>query len=337
MTGGALERGEDFLSRYGGRISSEWYFPKLIELWLEDRHVYEEGHAFIEATDWIVGYVTGVERRQACTAGYKAMWSADDGLPPVEYFEAAYPGFETPAEKLGRSFVPLGTLAGTLRPEVAQTVGLPETVSVAVGNVDSFVSFPGCGVERAGTYVTVVGTSICDMLVHPDEVRLPGITGVVRDGILPGLYGYEAGQVAVGDMLAWHVETLAPEAGFAGLGQAAGRIGPGDTGLLALDWWNGHRSILADADLSRVILGPTLQTDGAQLYRALLEAIAFGNRRIVENFAEHGLRVDEIVAGGGVAERSPLLMQLFADTTGLPVHVPGSSEIPARGSALFGA
>jgi L-ribulokinase len=337
LTEVALERGDDFLGRYGGRISSEWYFPKLIELWLEDREVYDECHGFVEATDWIVWYLTGLERRQSCTAGYKAMWSVDDGLPPVAYFEAAYPGFDTPAEKLGRSFEPLGTLAGTVRPEVAGGLGLPESVSVAVGNVDSFVSFPGCGVERPGSYVTVVGTSICDMVVHPDEIRLPGITGVVRDGILPGLHGYEAGQVAVGDMLAWYVETLGPDAGFAELEEAAGRIGPGETGLLALDWWNGNRSILADAGLSGVILGLTLQTDRDQLYRALLEAVAFGNRRIVENFVEHGLAIDEIVACGGIAERSPLQMQLFADTTGLPVHVPASSEIPARGSALFGA
>jgi L-ribulokinase len=337
LTEVALERGDDFLSRYGGRISSEWYFPKLIELWLEDREIYDECHAFIEATDWIVWHLTGLERRQSCTAGYKAMWSAEEGLPSVEYFEAAYPGFDTPAEKLGRSFEPLGTLAGALRPEVAQELGLPETVSVAVGNVDSFVSMPGCGVERPGTYVTVVGTSICDMVVHPDEIRLPGITGVVRDGILPGLYGYEAGQVAVGDMLAWFVETLATEAGFAELEEAAAGIGPGETGLLALDWWNGNRSILADAGLSGVIMGLTLQTDRDQLYRALLEAIALGNRRIVDNFVEHGLAIDEIVACGGIAERSPLLMQLFADTTGLFVHVPASSEIPARGAALFGA
>src|SRR5437588_492993 len=280
LTEVALERGEEFLGRYGGRISSEWYFPKLIELWLEDREVYEEAYGFIEATDWIVWYLTGLERRQSCTAGYKAMWSVDEGLPPLAYFQAAYPGFDTPAEKLGGSFDPLGTLAGTLRPEVAQQLGLPETVSVAVGNVDSFVSFPGCGVEQPGTYVTVVGTSICDMVVHPDEVRLPGITGVVKDGILPGLYGYEAGQVAVGDMLAWFVETAgSPDGGFAGLERSAERPGPGETGLLALDWWNGNRSILADAGLSGVVVGLTLQTERPQLYRALPGSIAFGIRR----------------------------------------------------------
>src|SRR5581483_11293007 len=201
----ALERGEDFLSRYGGRISSEWYFPKLIELWLEDREVYDEAHAFIEATDWIVWWMTGIEARQTCTAGYKAMWSPQGGFPSTSYFDAAYPGFATPTAKLGHTFQPLGSLAGTLRPEVALATGLPESVAVAVGNVDSFVSVPGAGVDRPRTYVMVVGTSICDMIVDEREVRLPGITGVLRDGILPGMYGYEAGQVAVGDMLAWFV------------------------------------------------------------------------------------------------------------------------------------
>jgi L-ribulokinase len=265
------------------------------------------------------------------------MWSQTEGLPPVEYFEAAYPGFGRPGEKLGSSFAPLGARAGTLRPEIARRLGLPESVPVAVGNVDSFVSMPGAGVERPGTYVTVVGTSICDMVVNEQEIRLPGITGVVKDGILPGLYGYEAGQVAVGDMLAWFVETLAPDAGgYAELEEAAARIAPGETGLVALDWWNGNRSILADADLTGAILGLTLQNTRAEIYRALLESIAFGNRRIMDNFEQHGLALDEIVACGGIAVRSPLLMQIVADTSGRAVHVPASTEIPARGAALFG-
>jgi L-ribulokinase len=197
---------------------------------------------------------------------------------------------------------------------------------------------PGAGVERPGTFITVVGTSICDMVLGEQEIRLPGITGVVRDGILPGLYGYEAGQVAVGDMLAWFVETLAPDAGgYAALEEATARIGPGESGLVALDWWNGNRSILADADLTGAILGLTLQSTREEIYRALVEAIAFGNRRIMDNFEEHGLALDEIVACGGIAERSPLLMQIVADTSGRDVHVPAASEIPARGAALFGA
>jgi L-ribulokinase len=334
----ALERGEEFIERYGGRISSEWYFPKLIELWLEDRDVYDAAHGFIEATDWIVWHMTGVERRQMTTAGYKALWSPDAGLPSIDYFQAAYPGFERPAEKLGDSFLPLGARAGTLRPELAAKLGLPDSTAVAVGNVDSFASMPGAGVSDPGTFVTVVGTSICDMVVHPREIRLPGITGVVRDGILPGLYGYEAGQVAVGDMLAWFVRRLAPHGStHQDLERDALALQPGETGLVALDWWNGNRTILADADLTGVICGLTLHSTPEHIYRALLESIAFGNRRIVENFVEHGLGLDRIVACGGIATASPLLMQLFADVSGLPVHVPGSSEVPARGAALFGA
>jgi L-ribulokinase len=334
----AAARSEAFLERYGGRISSEWYFPKLIELWLQDREVYDACDGFIEATDWIVWYLTGNERRQSCTAGYKAMWSQEEGLPSRDYFEAAYPGFDRPAAKLGTEFAPLGTCAGTLRPALAARFGLPESVAVAVGNVDSFVSVPGAGVESPGTFVMVVGTSICDLVIDPAEVRLPGITGVVRDGILPGLYGYEAGQAAVGDMLAWFVQTLAPPgAEHASLERAAAAIGPGASGLVALDWWNGNRTILADADLSGALLGLTLQTTREQIYRALLESIAFGNRRIIENFDEHGLALKEIVACGGIAEKSPLTMQLLADTSGLSVSVPDSTQVPARGAALFGA
>jgi L-ribulokinase len=334
----ALERGEAFLERYGGRISSEWYFPKLISVWLEDREIYDECDGFIEATDWIVWWMTGVQCRQTATAGFKAMWSPADGLPPTEYFEAAYPGFDRPGEKLGDTFVPLGTKAGTLRPEVAKRTGLHQSVAVAVGNVDAWVSVPGIGVDGPGSYVVVIGTSICDMIVHPEETRLPGITGVVKDGILPGLYGYEAGQAAVGDMLAWFVDNVAQDAGaYAQLEEAAARMEPGETGLVALDWWNGNRTILADADLTGAIFGLGLQTTREQIYRALLESIAFGSRRIMDNFEEHGLVLSEVVACGGIAERSPLMMQLLADTSGRLVHVPEVSEIPARGAALFGA
>jgi L-ribulokinase len=334
----ARERDEPFLERYGGRISSEWYFPKLIEIWVEDREVYDGCDVFLEATDWIVWWLTGRLVRQSTTAGYKAMWSPTEGLPPTPYFEAAFPGFDRPAEKLGTRFAPLGTRAGELRPELAAQLGLPDTVAVAVGNVDSFVSVPGAGVERARTFVMVIGTSICDMVVDPTEVRLPGITGVARDGILPGLYGYEAGQAAVGDMLAWFVRTLgAGDTDFAELEARAAEVGPGSGGLVALDWFNGNRTILADADLTGSILGLTLQTTPAEIYRALLESIAFGNRRIMDNFTEHGLGLDRIVACGGIAERSPLLMQIIADVSGCDVDVPDCREVPARGAALFGA
>ena len=338
LTEVASQRGEAFLSRYGGRISSEWYFPKLIEIWSEDREIYDAADAFVEATDWIIWHLTGRECRQLCTAGYKAFYDPDaGGIPPVDYFEAAYPGFDDPSAKLGTTFADLGTRAGSVQGEIAARLGLGPDVAVAVGNVDSFVSVPGAGVREPGVFVTVVGTSICDMVLADDEVRLPGITGVVRDGILPGLYGYEAGQVAVGDMLAWYLRELLAGRDYEDLERAAARLAPGATGLIAFDWWNGNRTILADADLTGAIFGLTLQSSAQEIYRALLESIAFGNRRIVENFVENGIEITEIVACGGIAVRSPLTMQLFADVSGLRVRVPDSDEIPARGSALFGA
>ncbi len=338
LTDVALERGEEFIDRYGGRISSEWYFPKLIEIWLEDRDCYEAAHGFIEAADWIVWHLTGRECRQQCTAGYKALWSPETGLPPAAYFAAAYPGFDHPDEKLGNTFVSLGTRAGTLRSELAARLGLTPDTSVAVGNVDSFVSVPGAGVTDSGIFVSVIGTSICDMVVSAEEIRVPGITGVVKDGILPGRYGYEAGQAAVGDSLAWFVRELAlPDSSFGSLERAAAQLRPGATGLVTLDWWNGNRTVLADADLSGVMCGLTLHSTREHIYRALLEGLAFGNRRIVENFDEHGIELHEIVACGGVAKSSPLLMQLFADASGLEVRVPASNEVPARGAALFAA
>jgi L-ribulokinase len=342
----AVERGESFLARYGGRLSSEWYFPKLIEIWLKDRPVYDAMGAFVEATDWIVWQLTGTLVRASCSAGYKACWSASDGLASHEYFEAAYPGFPDPSEKLGTTFAPPGQCAGTLAEEMATRLGLSTSVAVAVGNVDSFVSVPGAGVQRPGVFLMVVGTSICDLVIDRHDARMTGITGVMEDGILPGFFGYEAGQAAVGDMFAWFGGRLLGLKGGESetraswheeFERAAAGIAPGASGLVALDWWNGNRTILGDADLSGVIAGLTLATTPAEIYRALFESVAFGTRRIVENFIDHGVAIDEIVACGGIAERSALMMQLLADVTGLPVTIPDSSQIPARGAALCGA
>ncbi|MGD0943434.1 MAG: ribulokinase [Acidimicrobiales bacterium] len=342
----AVERGESFLARYGGRLSSEWYFPKLIEIWQKDRAVYDAMSAFVEATDWIVWQLTGSLVRASCSTGYKACWSATEGLPSRAFFEAAYPGFPDPSEKLGTTFSPPGHCAGTLGAEVAARLGLSTSVAVAVGNVDSFVSVPGAGVQDPGVFLMVVGTSICDLVIDRQEIRMPGITGVVEDGILPGFFGYEAGQAAVGDMFAWFGgRLLGLQSGGSGTGaswyedfeRAAAKIAPGASGLVALDWWNGNRTILGDADLSGVIAGLTLATTPTEIYRALLESVAFGTRRIIENFVDHGVAIDGIVACGGIAERSALMMQLLADVTGLPVAIPDSSQIPARGAALCGA
>ncbi len=347
LTEVAEDRGESFLSRYGGRISAEWYFPKLLEIFSEDRAVYDAMAGFVEATDWIVWHLTGLQRRNSCTAGYKAFWAPEEGLPNLAYFEAVQEGFR-PEEKLGTEFYPLGTKAGTIRPEVAQPLGLSREVAVAVGNVDAMVSVPAVGVNAPGTLVMVMGTSICHLTITREEVRLPGVTGVVKDGILPGWYGYEAGQAAVGDMFGWFVERCLPpeyhrqakerkQTLFEYLEDLASQVPPGSRGLVALDWWNGNRSILGDADLSGVLVGLHLATRPEEMYRALLESTAMGTKRIVENFEQHGIGIQNLLACGGLAQKSPLLMQIYADVANLPVQVTDSDQVPARGSALFGA
>lgn len=348
MNAVAEARNEAFLARYGGKISAEWYFPKLIQIFEEDREVYDAMSRFIEAADWIVWYLTGHETRNACTAGYKALWSVDEGIPSPEYFAVVSPEFDNPGAKLGSRFYPLGTSAGTVRFALVQEFGLSDEVVVAVGNVDAMVSAPSVGVNGPGSLVMIMGTSTCHLTLTEKEVRLPGITGVVRDGVVPGWYGYEAGQAAVGDMFAWFVKTAVPgeyeraaaEEGlsiYAYLEFLAERMGPGQCGLVALDWWNGNRSILGDADLSGVIVGLTIATTVEEQYRGLLESTALGTRRIIENFAEHGIALSRLVACGGLAQKSPLLMQIYADVTGLPVSVTDSEAVSARGSALFGA
>lgn len=344
----AEQRGEAFLSRYGGRISSEWYFPKLLEVFENDRDVYDACSAFIEATDWIVWYLTGSECRNSCTAGYKAMWSEEDGLPDDSFFRDLNPEFDHPSAKLGSTFLPLGTRAGSILEDVANQLGLSTNVSVAVGNVDAMASVPSVGVRESGKMVMVMGTSTCHMVVSEQEVRLPGVTGVVKGGALPDLYAYEAGQAAVGDMFEWFVKQIVPHAYeseakdkgvtiYELLEAQAADLAPGENGVIALDWWNGNRSILADADLSGVMTGLTLATTPADIYRALLEATAFGAKRIVDNFSDHGISIDTLVACGGLPQKSPLLMQMYADVCGLPVIVRNSKEIPARGAAMFGA
>jgi L-ribulokinase len=340
----ARARGESWLDRYGGRLSSEWYFPKLIEIGEQDPDVYGAAAHFVEVTDWVVWQLTGRLVRTSCAAGYKALWSPTEAFPTPDYF-AAVSSVGRPWDKLGTEFHALGESAGLLSSSWAGRIGLPRPVPVAVGNVDAMVSVPAVGVERPEVLVMVMGTSICHLTIAREEIRLPGVTGVVKDGVLPDWYGYEAGQAAVGDMFGWFVRTLGDGASsgaqraaqFERLEREAGALAPGESGLLALDWWNGNRSILADADLSGVMMGLTVTSTPAEMYRALLEATAMGTRRIVDNFNAHTIPIRRLVAVGGLPMKSPLLMQIYADVTGLPVVVPDALEVPARGSALFGA
>ncbi len=345
----AAERGEPWLPRYGGRISSEWFFAKALQILDEAPEVYARAARLIEACDWIVWQLTGVESRSACAAGYKAMWSKRDGFPPPAYFAALDPRFEQVVdEKLSRTLLPPGARAGGLSEDAAARTGLRAGTPVAVGNVDFHGSVPATTVTAPGTLVMIMGTSNGHLVLGDDLVEVEGMCGVVEDGIVPGLFGYEAGQSALGDIFGWFVRHAVPpeyhEAARARgtdlhsvLAEEAAALRPGESGLLALDWWNGNRSVLVDADLQGLIVGLTLATRAPEIYRALVEATAFGTRVIMEAFEQAGLRVDAIVACGGLPHRNPLLMQIFADVTDREIAVAASQQAPALGAAMWGA
>jgi L-ribulokinase len=344
----ARKMGESWLQRYGGKISSEWFFSKALQILHESPEVYEAADRLIEAADWIIWQMTGVETRNACTAGYKAIVQ-DGHYPSREYFAALHPRFANVVdEKMSREFAPLGGKAGTLTEQAAAWMGLKPGIAVAVGNVDAHVAVPAVGVVEPGTMVMIMGTSTCHMLVGSDLQVVEGMCGVVPDGIVPGYFGYEAGQSGVGDIFAWFVDNaVTPEyhvaAKAAGmdlhqyLEQEAAKQRPGESGLLALDWINGNRSTLVDADLSGMLLGMTLATKSPDIYRALIEATAYGTRIIIESFEQRGIPVNALVAAGGLPEKNELLIQIYADVTGKAIKLSGSPQAPALGSAMHAA
>ncbi|WP_284644743.1 ribulokinase [Paenibacillus silviterrae] len=345
----AEARGEEFLPRYGGKISSEWMMAKAWQILNEAPEVYARADQFLEATDWVVSRMTGNIVRNSCTAGYKAIWHKQNGYPGKDFFRALDPRLENLTEtKLRGEVLPLGSKAGELTEEMAAIMGLKPGTAVAVGNVDAHAAVPAVGVVEPGKLVMAMGTSICHMLLGPEEKRVEGMCGVVEDGIIPGYLGYEAGQSAVGDIFAWYVDEAVPAyvkeaAEREGLNvhewleQRAAAYKPGQSGLLALDWWNGNRSVLVDADLTGLLIGCTLLTKPEEIYRALLEATAFGTRKIVDAFHENGVEVHELYACGGLPQKNKLLMQIYADVTNREIKVAASKQTPALGAAMFGA
>jgi L-ribulokinase len=344
----ARERGEKFLDRYGGKISSEWLLPKIWETLNSAPEVYEAADRFVEGADWIVLQLTGQERRNSCTAGYKAIWSKREGYPSDDFFAALDPRLQHVVdEKLSREIVPLGQRAGGLTQEMAEMTGLRPGTAVPIGNVDAHVSVPAATVVEPGRLVAIMGTSICHMVLGTEEKVVEGMCGVVEDGIIPGFFGFEAGQSCVGDHFAWFVDNCVPaeyheEAKARGLNvhrlleQQAAQQKPGEHGLVALDWWNGNRSILVDVDLTGLLVGATLATKPEDIYRALIEATAYGTRVIIEAFEKNGVAVNEIVACG-LPERNKLLMQIYADVTGREIRVAATAQAGAFGSAMFAA
>ena len=343
----ARDRGEVWLDRYGGRLSSEWVLPKALEIFEEDREVYERAAYLVEAADWIVWRLCGQLVRNVCTLGFKAVFQ-DGALPSTEYLSAVAPGFGRCAEdKLRGPVGRLGDAAGRLTPEAAALTGLPVGIVVAVGNVDAHVTAPAAGAVLPGRMVAIMGTSTCHVMSSAELLGVPGMCGVVEGGIVPGLWGYEAGQSGVGDIFGWFVDQAVPAA----VAEYARRSGcsvhehlstlaagqpVGGHGLVALDWHSGNRSVLVDHGLSGLLLGLTLQTRPEDVYRALIEATAFGTRMIVETFTSAGLDVSEYVAAGGLTAND-LVMQVTADVLRRPVHLLATEHGPALGSAMHAA
>lgn len=345
----AHERREEWIDRYGGKISSEWAIPKLWQLLEECPALYDEMDYFLEAADWIVWQLCGRQTRNSCTAGYKAMWHKQKGYPSEDFFRALDPRLtHVVSEKLSCDISPLGSKAGGLTSQAAQLTGLLPGTAVAVGNVDAHVCVPAVKIDGPKKMLAIMGTSTCHMLLSEREQAVPGICGVVEDGILPGFYGYEAGQSCVGDHFAWFIDNCLPAQYYeqakeknqnihAFLREKAEQLIPGESGLVALDWWNGNRSCLVDVDLTGMLLGMTLQTKPEEIYRALIEATAFGTRMIIENFKKHGVPVEEFYAAGGISQKDPMTMQIYADIIQMPVYIAGSKQGPALGAAIFGA
>ncbi|MCC7145808.1 MAG: ribulokinase [Phycisphaeraceae bacterium] len=336
----ARKRKEKWLDRYGGTIGLEWFFPKILETLEQAPAVYDAAEVWIEAGDWYVWQLIGPERtdgrppRSTCQAGYKAMWNSRDGYPSSEFFRALHPKMaDVVAKKMPGVLLAPGQCAGELGPLLAKKMGLVPGIAVSAAIIDAHAGVPGAGVSEAGTLVMVMGTSSCHMLNAKSEKLFPGVAGVVENGILPGFFGYETGQAAVGDAFEWLRQLCGRE--FADLDRKAAKIEPGAAGVLCMDWLNGCRTPLMDGGLRGAFTGLTLAHGPEHLYRALLEASAFGLRWIVEVLRQD-LPVKRFVATGGLPHHNPLLVQIYADVLGEPILVHSSRQGPALGAAILG-
>ncbi len=347
ITETAAKMRPQYLAKIGGTYSSEWFWAKLWHCLKVDPGVFKAAYSWVELSDFVPAILTGASdptkiRRGVCMAGHKAMYSEDwNGLPDEEFLSALDPELARLRGRLYDKAHDASAPAGTLCAEWADKLGLKEGIAIAIGEMDVHYGAIGCGVDE-GTLVKVIGTSTCDCAVvsaDKEVADIPGICGIVPGAILPGFYGVEAGQSAVGDIFKWWVEVvLKGDASLhAELTREANMLKPGQSGLLGLDWNNGNRTILVDQELTGLLLGQTLHTSRAEIYRALIEATAFGARAIVDRIKEYGVPVERIVCSGGIAEKNPMLMQIYADVTGCEMRVTRSSQGCALGSAVGAA
>jgi len=338
-----------YLAKCGGTYSSEWFFSKILHCLRTSPEVFNVAYTWVECSDWVPAMLTGTEAPEkltvgVCAAGHKAMYNDSwGGYPDAEFLSQLDPKLGELRARLRPQARSVDQTVGGLTPEWSKRTGLPAGIPVAVGAFDAHLGGVGSGI-RPGKLVKIIGTSACDMMVVPTTEPLadiPGLCGIVPGSILPGCYGLEAGQSAVGDIFNWFVNYLQPLGKKLGtheaLSQAAARMAPGESGLLALDWNNGNRTVLVDQRLTGLLLGQTLYTTPAEIYRALVEATAFGALTIINRFEEYGLKVDEIINCGGIAEKNPLVMQIYADITGRPIKISRSAQTCALGAAIAGA
>lgn len=349
MTELAIERDESWLSSYGGKVSSEYLLPKLLETLEKAPEVYAAADLFVEAGDWLTWQLTGTLCRSNCGAGFKSFHDPQNGFPSVDYLSSLNKEFALAATtKLSGSIKTVGDISGYLTPEWAKRLGLPAAIPVAVSVIDAHASLPGCGIADAGKLLMIIGTSTCHIVLDSKKQAVTGANGVVKDGIVPGLYAYEAGQCCVGDSFSWYIDNCLPynyvcEAKeqqknlHVYLREKASRLRVGESGLVVLDWLNGVRSPLMDFDLSSALIGLKLSTKPEEIYRAFIEATAFGGRTIMQGFIDSGISIHEVYATGGIASKDDMTMQIYADILGLPVRIAGGRYSGSRGSAIYAA
>ncbi len=348
----ASEIRPQYLAKIGGVYSSEWFWSKIWHCQKESPEVFKAASSFVEICDWIPAILIGDTnpnhlKKSICAAGHKAMFNAQwGGYPDAEFLEKLSPELGELRNRITNSAYPADERIGYLSPEWASKLGLSIKVSIAVGAFDAHMGAVGAGV-KAGTLVKILGTSTCDVMIQPNKNKLadiPGVCGIVDGSVKGGFFGIEAGQSAVGDIFLWFVNNLVPEQygknqdeKFFNLEKAAAQLKPGETGLIALDWNNGNRTILVDVRLTGLLLGQTLYTQPHEIYRALVEATAFGALAIIDRIEENGVKINEVVNCGGLAVKNSLLMQIYADVTGRPMKISKSEQTPALGAAIFGA
>ncbi|MGM8366374.1 ribulokinase [Virgibacillus sp. W0181] len=343
----AADRREEWLRSYGNHVSAEWFIPKCLETFRKAPDVFYDTDLFIEAGDWIVSMLTGKIVRSNCSLGFKAFWNEESGVPK-DFLTAIQPEFATHfCAKLKGDIKKVGEKAGALTTKMADELGLSAGTPVAVSIIDAHSGLLGIGASDKNQLTMVMGTSTCHLMLNDQHHNVPGISGVVKDAIIPGLYAYEAGQSAVGDLFGWYTRQIPVEyeteannkkiSIFQLLEEKAKVLAPHESGLLALDWYNGNRSILSNFDLSGIIVGMTMETTAEEIYRSLLEASAFGAKIICDTYEKEGLIIEKINACGGLPQNNELLMQIYADILNKEIHVSATNHASGVGAAILGA